>query len=886
MKCKLPGRRAECERIGGLLSDIAAGAGGGLVLHGETGIGKSALVRFAGTEAADFTVLRITGHAAESAVPFAALHHLLQQLSGETSRLARTLEEGAHDGLALPAEVLRSLRQTARQRPVLCAVDDAHQVDESSLRVLSFVARRVGSDRIGMLFAYNDESCDGGPLAGLPAHRLLPLDQQASREVLAATVPLPEVRAALAESAMGNPLALTELAASLTPAQLRGELPVPRTPPPSGRLCRAYRARLDRLPAATRSLVLLATADDPSDVDTLVRAAASREVDIAALEPAESAGLIRVEGTTVVFSPPLLRSVVYHGATLAQRRAAHRCLAEALAPGTLRQVLHRAATATGPDEELAAELARAAAEPVRSFATASQALERAADLAADADTAAIRLVAAARHAWHAGEPSRARLLLRRVVPVDVRAKSKVLAGEIELRVGAAGTARRTLLAAADELADRDRHLALAAFIRAGEALCLSGRYSRYPELARRALALRRPDEPPAVEAMFDHLATLSATFRGAHSLAVDPSRRLLALAPTLDDADTLTRTSTAAIFRGDEARALELATRAIRVARADGDASALPQAMEAATLAEFALGRFDNPATGLDGLRLARESGQDNLAGNYLALLAAIAAMTGDRRTCLVRLRAASSRLSGHGIGRAEAFRTWALAALALADGQYADVVARLRGTTTGNGHLIVGVAATPHLVEAAVRCGQRTIAAEALEVYDAWARSTGSPHWLALSSRCHALLADNAGEAEERYREALARHGTGAFELARTELLFGEHLRRRRKPKAAREFLQSALTTFERFAARPWAARATVELRAAGEPVRPRRTRPGQALTPHQAQIARLVADGATNKEVAVRMAISTRTVDHHLRNIFAKLGVRSRVELSKAMR
>lgn len=894
----MPGRQRECERLTALLSGIAHAAGGALAFHGDMGIGKTALVRFAVTGATGFTVLSIAGHEAAAGVRFAALHHLLdampEQVSAEALRITQALEGGADGGLALSAQVLRLFRRAARERPLLCAVDDAHWLDEPSLDVLSFVARRIQGERIGILLAYCDET--GRTMPGIPAHRLAALSQEASREIIRTTVPDPGVRTVVAESAKGNPRALMELAESLTPGQLRGDLPAPQVLAPHSGLRRAYRARLDRLPADTRWLVLLAAIDDQSDVDTLLRAAAVSGVDIAALEPAESAGLVRAEGTTVVFPQPLLRAVAYHEAPLAQRTAAHQCLAQAVDPRRqpLRHVLHRAAAANGPDDQLAAELERAAAEPAPDHATWSQALERAADLTSDADTAATRLIAAARHAWRAGEPNRARTLVRRVptmvVSVAVRAQSKVLAGEIELRAGLPDTARRTLLAAADDLATRDRYLALGAFMRAGEALCLSGGYSRYPEIARQALALRRPDEPAVVQSMFDHFATLSATFRGDHSRAVGPSRRLFDLVPTLDDTDTLTRTSMVAIFRGSEAQALRLATRAIRTAKADGDVSALPQAMEAATLAEFALGRYDNATAGLEGLRLARESGQDNLAGNYLALLAVLAAMTGDRESCLLRLQETAAHLTGDGIGRAKAFGNWALAALDLADGRYPDVVTRLQAMITdrsGSGHLTVQVAATPHLVEAAVRCGRRTLAVEAFKVYDSWAGSTGSPHWLALSARCHALLTDNTDEAEAHFRAAVEHHvlGTGEFDLARTRLLFGQYLRRRRKPKAAREVLHDALSTFERFDARPWAEQAAAELRAAGHQVLPRDAQTVGTLTPHQIRIAQLVAEGATNREVAVRMLISTRTVDHHMRNIFAKLGVRSRVELTRLM-
>lgn len=515
-KTSLPGRDEECAEIAALVSGIAGGSGGALAFHGDVGMGKTALIRFAIGEAAGFAVVAVAGDEAEAGVPFAALHHLLhllaehlpEPLSEQAVRLAEAMEAGARTGdLALAAQVQRLLREAARERPLLCTVDDMQWLDRPSSDVLAFVARRVRSERIGLVFAWCGETRFGTTTSGIPIHRLAPLGPRVSREVLAAAVPSPDVRAVLAESAKGNPRALMDLAMSLTTA-------------------------------------------------------------------------------------------------------------------------------------------------------------------------------------------------------------------------------------------------------------------------------------------------------------------------------------------------------------------------------------------GLDGLRLANESGQHNLAGNYLAMLAAFAAMTGDRDTCLLRLKEAGAHHSGHGVNRATAIGDWAMAALALADGRYADVVAHLR-RIIGGGHLIVQVGATPHLVEAALRCGRRAAAVDALKVYDSWAASTRSPHWLALSARCHALLLGNADEAEPHFREALAQHSlsTAEFDLARTGLLYGQYLRRRRKPKAAQEFLNSALSTFERFDARPWAERAAGELRATGHVVRPRGVRATDTLTPHQAQIAGLVADGATNREVAARMLISTRTVDHHMRNIFAKLGVRSRVELAKLM-
>jgi DNA-binding CsgD family transcriptional regulator len=873
----LPGREREHEAISELLAGAAAGDGGALLLHGDLGIGKTALLESAVDQADGFLVLAVTADEAEATLPFAALHRLLHAVvdgvsgpaAAHSLALIRAIEGGPGDEgrFAILVRVLRLLRRVARERPLLCRVDDAHWLDPPSLDALTFVARRLDGDRIAMLLTRCDES--GSAFFGVRALRLAPLDNRTSREVLRHLVPVADVAGVLASVAMGNPCALVELARSLTPEQARGDAPLPQALPPEHRLRRAHRAQLQRLPADTRWLVLLAAADEELDVDGLARAAAVSGIDIAALEPAESSGLLRVEGTAITFTRPLVRAAAYHESTVVQRRSVHAILARTLDPRTqpLRHHLHRALAAHGPDDGLAARLERAAAGSGGRHGAASRALERAAELTGDAATAGGRLLASARSAWRGGEPHRARMLLRRVrpaaVPARVRAESEVLEGEIGLRVGGA-------------VPDSETPLTVGGFMLAGEALWVSGDHARYRDVARRALAVPGPDELAC-----ELLATLSATFRGAHRRAAGRLRRVLALASTLDDAGALTQAGQVALLCGAEAEAHRLAVRGAAIARAGRDLSAEPRALEAVALAGLAMGRYDDPAAALRGLDLARESGQEALAGSQLAILALLAATPGDRATCLRRVRA----VKAHGAGLASAVADWALAVLDLGAGRYAEAFARL--TAASGGHVVVRVAATPHLVEAAVRCGARPAGAAALRGFDAWATSTANPRWLALSARCHALLAERDGEADGYFRVALERHASSAadFDRARTALLYGQKLRRQRRPAAAREQLRGALDTFERWEAQPWIDRAVAELRAAGHHVEPRRVPVVEALTPQQAQIARLVAEGATNREVAAHLLLSTRTIDHHLRNIFAKLGVRSRVELARLM-
>ncbi|SDZ15911.1 AAA ATPase domain-containing protein [Micromonospora pattaloongensis] len=899
----LRGRVRERAAIVALVAGAAAGNGGGLLLAGERGSGRSALLRFAAGEAAGLTVLATAGAAAEAGLPFAGLQRLLQPVLGAAPALpehqARMLLRAVRDGdcpagrLPLCLAVPALLREVARERALLLLVDDAHLLDPASWAVLEFAARRLDGQPIALLAAV-DDAPDTEGVPGVPLLRLEPLDQHDSARLLTDRRPelSADVAPALAATAAGNPQALVELAAALSPEQCRGDVPPPATLPPDGALRRAYRARLARLDPDARWLLLLAAADPDLDVRELAAAADASGTDVAALEPAEAANLIRVGDRHLTFPQPLLRSVTYHEASLARRRAAHLLLARIVGTGTLRDLLHRAAATSGPDPALADALRRAAEGAAH--AAAATALERAAELTAEPADAAGHLVAAARHAWLGGQPSRARTLLRRAAhrpaPPAVRARAQLLTGEIELRGGAVTRSRHTLLAAATALAGPERHLSVGAFILAGEAACLTGDHLGYAELARQALALRRDHPPLPVALMFDHFTGVAALFRGDFPAALAPLRRVLDAAPGLGDAVALVRAGSAGILVGAAARAHQLALDAVAIARAGGDTIVVPQALEIAAVACLATGRHDEGRdAALEGVRLARMTGQSTLADNHLGLLAVLAAIVGDRPTCIARVRQLRIQPAGANLGQARAFAEWALALLDLVEGRPGPALARLtRILDTGGGHgnRVIQIPALVHLAEAAAQVQATGVPTEAFAAFDGWAASTGNPTWLALSARCRALRSHR--DSDEHFREALRLHEAGDSEFARahTALLFGQDLRRRRRPRAAREHLRGALETFQRLDAARWAARAAAELRAAGEQVAPP-TRPATtaALTPQQEQIARLVADGATNREVATRLYLSPRTIDHHLRNIFSRLGVRSRTELARLM-
>ena len=892
------------------------------MLQGDPGMGKTTLLEFARghARAAGFTVRACRGCAEESELPYAALNDLL------SGHLAPD-----PDRLRFHTDVLTML---TRDPPVLCLVDDAHAIDASSLDAIGFSARRLAGRGTAMVIA----TCDPSGFLGVPRKSLSKLDDGAARDVITGLRPdlaEPSI-SAIVEAARGNPLALTELAANAVDAN---DI-LPRLPY-DGALARAYRERLERLPAGTHWLLLLAAADEDLDTAGLVRAAEASDVDIAELEPAERCGLMRVRGNRLVFPLPLARCVVYDSASLARRHDAHALLAklfdrQGLRDGgsaggvgnALRRAWHLAAAAHKPDPELALELELAASHGAPSSARASAALERAAQLTVEPAAAASRMIAAARYAWLSGRSRRALSLLsdaREWADPDAEGRGQVLAGEIELRSGAASSTLDKLMAAADRYAGSDRKLAVTALMRAAEAVCFSGDYPRFVEISRRASSLRRPDDPPGVELVFETIAGFGAAFRADHATASPALRRVIALAWQAGDAASLTASAAAGLLLGDDYIAHRAASQGVHDARSRGERALLPLALEMMACAEYWLGRFEAAeATSWEGVRTAGSSGQDNYAGDHMAMLAVLAALRGETEVCLRRLHRLAVPPGAGKLNRPKAFSLWALAVLDVLAGRPEDALERLLSIAdprTGQGHVVVQTMAIPWLVEAAAQAGLGERVRPALRLFHRWASSTGDPTRCALSARCHALLAPRGDDGN--FVEALRLHALSEseFERARTQFLYGHRLRRERRPRDAREQLHAAVETFERLGFGAWVSRARAELRAAGgnghavAAAVPPDTVPAAglsngeasgassasglagaaggfdggasqapgALTAQQWRIARLAADGATNREIATRLFLSPRTVDHHMRNIFTRLGIRSRVELAR---
>ncbi|GAA3953287.1 hypothetical protein GCM10023085_39650 [Actinomadura viridis] len=925
------GRDRELETIGALLARARAARGGALTILGGPGLGKSTLLEAAAGPAgsAGFRVLRARGVRQECAVPYAGLHRLLRPLSDAIARLPRghadALAPVADGGagpatppFALYAAVRALLAEAAADGPVLCRVDDAHRLDRVSLEALAFAARRAEDVPVAFLFAARSGhpgSPVGDCLGDLPYLVLDPLDEAAGLRVLEGLVPGPldeETAAEVAALAGGNPLALVELAAALTPGQLAGTAPPPRALPEGGVLRSHYRRRYLRLTDGARRLVLMAAADDRLDLAALTRAAGAARIDLRELEWARASGLIRVDGDRVGVPGPVVRSSVYADAAPAERRAVHALLAGILDGDceTARRDWQRAALATEPDDALAARLADAARSlgDAGRHADAARFWRRAATLATAPGVRADRYLAAARSSWDAGRARQARALLRRARPHTgdpVRSgRADLLQGEIEMGDGMPVMALWILRDAADRLAEADPPLALRALLRASAAADAAGDPHCHEAIARRAIeiAVRAPSagspgpSGPAgeVEAIHDYFAGTRAAALGRREEASGRLRRVLAAADAADDADLGAAAVAAALALGEDRRARDLAARAAaRTGRRPGEA-AEPHALTRLAHCEILLGLYPAAeATAREGLRLAGAAGRRDQVAENRAVLALLAAFRGDRDAALAHLDGPAGEGGGSGPVRAGSLDTWARACLDLADDRPADAAARLRHPGgAGPGHPVLGPLAVPHLVEAAVRADRHERALRAFAAFERWAAEGRGPGRAALAARCRALLAGDGAAAGEHFEEALRLHEDGGspFELARTALLYGSRLRRGRRPRDARAHLRNAAQIFQRAGAERWAARARAELRAAGETLdRPERERgpdPLEGLTAQQAHIARLVAEGATNREIAARLVISPRTVDGHLRNIFARLGLRSRIELARLLR
>ncbi|WP_445024479.1 LuxR C-terminal-related transcriptional regulator [Streptomyces sp. SAS_270] len=701
--------------------------------------------------------------------------------------------------------------------------------------------------------------------------------------------PLSEgVRVRVLRAAHGDPRAAVELASVLSESQLTGLEPLPAEPATlAPALLRGHRREIRALPENTRRLLLLAAADQyPVTTHAFLRALTAARLDTRPLDAAEAAGLAHATAGGIVFRDPWTRIAAYETASAEDRREAHQLLARVLcdAGEAPRRSWHRGAAALGPSRRLAAEL-RVAADTVRAAgepALACALAERAANLAPELRDRSRLFGQAAADAWHSGDGDRARRLV-------ARTDDDALGGLLALRAGNATEAFDALLTATvrlagdGALADRP-DAAVHLLARATEAVIYTGDLRRCREAA--AVADRFGLVPPGT------LGGLAAAFEGRYDDARSALRATAGRCGPGGDPTLLIHSGIAALMLGDHTAAATATVRAAAAARARGETVTVSQAMEFRAYADFWTGRPRAAEAGaLEALRQAYATGQDNGACHLQAALALFAAVAGEEEACRERAEAARAYALARGLGLPAALSLFALALLDLTAGRFAASAARLRalaGYGPGHGHRAIRHLATPLYVEAAVHTGDTRVAVAAHADYDHWARTVRSPDDLALSARCRALLAPGE-DAVEHYRTALDLHavGTREFERARTELLFGGALRRLRRRTEARDRLHSSLEAFEHFGSPHCAARARAELRALGEPAAPARGADDLAgrLTAQQLLVARMAADGATNREIAGRLLLSPRTIDHHLRGVFTRLGIRSRIELVRLL-
>jgi DNA-binding CsgD family transcriptional regulator len=906
----LYGRHQERARIAGLLAGARQGRGGALVIRGEAGIGKHTLLADAAAQAAGFRLLRATGVEAEVELPFAAVQQLLGPVLDRLDRLPAPQAQALRGAFLVEAETqanqfliqlgaLSLLAVVAAEQPLLCLLGQARWLDPASADALVFVARRLAAEPIVVLFAARDGEARQFHALGLPELRLGGLEPAAAGELLAAHVgPLaPQVRERLISETGGNPLALLELPANLTPQQLAGRAPLPQRLPWSARLAQVFLTRVRTLPDATQRLLLVAAAEDTGELATILAAGAGLGIGPVALAPAERAGLVHVADWQLVFRHPLVRSAVYQAATVFARRAAHRALVEVLTGGQQadRRAWHLAAATLGPDEQVAGALEASADRARRRGgpAAAAAALERAAALSPDPMLRARRLVAAAEDLWQAGHVNRAQALLDQVEPgpaeATVRAGIAHIRGTIELAAGTPATACTLLVEGARLILGSDPKRATELLVVAARAALAAGELDRlvnqiHPLIAK--LNARRPGQrdirvervaQSLIAAGLAGVSPAAATHDRSQELATTWPHpafcwiwpNLVVVEPSVDDATA------------DQAYIRLVAAR-----RAAGTVSSLTVALASLAQVEAYSGRWsdaiDNAA---QGLRLTTETGQQTSAAYFVALLAWFAAQQGHANDCR---RLADEALNAAALARlpgVTAFLSWVLAQLDLAEGRPAAALERLLALATPGhptAHAAMALLATRELVEAAARANRLEGMEPFVARYERWARWDQRTWTQVVALRCRALITQGP-EAERHFQAALAVEGVGErpVELARTELAYGEWLRRARRRSDARAHLRTAVELFERLGAVPWAERARAELQASGEITRNRDPSTRTQLTPQERQIARLAAQGLTNQQIADRLFLSRHTVAYHLHKVYGKLGIASRAEL-----
>ena len=903
----LIGRDREREQLDALLTEARLGGSRALVLRGSAGIGKTLLLDYTVQQARSFEVLHYTAVESEAELPFAGLQALLRPLLVHLSEIpepqaralrgALALEASAETNrLAVYAGALSLLGAAAERVPLLVVVDDAHWLDRPSAEALTFAARRLTAESLALLFAVREgEGTDLG--VSLPELELEPLEVAASTELLherfGSTIAA-EVARNLAEATGGNPLALLEVAPLLSEGERVGREPLPDYLPASESVDRTVRRALRRLPPEARRALLVAAASDSSTAG-----------DLAALEPAEEAGLVRIHAGSVAFRHPLVRSAVYHAASADERRVAHRTLADALTgeEDVDRRAWHLAAAAAGPDESVADALEAAASRFVERGGQASawRALERAAELSEDDDACARRLHAAGRAAEHAGDLERAAVLAERALArgcdPGIRAAARVLAWQVNDWRGQAEDDVE-LQTEAERLAPFHPARAALMLYVSGNAAVRRLDLERALRLTRRSVEIMPVNGAWSAEGPWKPwMAEVEANVRwqlafillllGRPTEADEAVRGVTAGGRVSHGSGDLRSYYHAYVERYDEARSgIE---RMLRSSRATGDVWAEIWMTRTLAFVDLLEGRFPAARAGAArSLGMAESIAVPSAIAFNLAILARLAAVEG--RESEAREHAArADELAQRGIGsrllRAQLQATLGLLELGLARPLAAiEMLRPVADLAERHGVREPGVLPyAPDLIEAYARAGEREAAIRELEKLAELAGALDRLWALATVARLHGLLGPD-DDLDDHFGAALELHEQGAgsaFERARTELLYGERLRRAKRRVEAREHLRSAMELFDGLGAAPWSEQARRELRASGESIPRRDPTAPEKLTPQELQIALQVAEGKTNRDVAAALFLSPKTVEFHLTRVYRKLNIHSRAEL-----
>ncbi|MDX2403130.1 AAA family ATPase [Streptomyces microflavus] len=891
----LYGRTTEQERLEQLLAGARAGCSGALLVRGEAGIGKTALLdwlaatalRDDGNDGRELRILRVTGVEPEADLAFGGLVQLLWPVQDRLNALpepqAAALravlgtghEERGPDRFLTGLAVLTVLADLAEDGPLLCLVDDAQWLDQATAEALLFAARRLAAEGVAIVLAGRD---DGFVAPGIPELQLSRLNFEDSSRLLADRGRAPALRSQIITESAGNPLALIEFDSA------RRDQPHQHAPlPVADRVFSAFRSQIGKLPERTRLMMLIAAAEGRGDLPLLLRASELLGVDLGDLEEAERTGLMYVMDGTVTFRHPLIASATYQGSVLARRIAVHRALAEAAEDPDCR-ARHLLAVATGPDHEVALELAAAAgrARGRTAYAAASGLFRHAARIATDHGRRASWLAEAAALALTAGHAAQAdRLAVEAQELADdpaVGARIASVRAAVVFELGDQSEAARGLLARAGGTATPET----AALLRTAAAYgWLAGDGDAVRAAAGRLAAVGGAD--PLVEGL-ERLCDDDAA-HGVPLLARFLEGRLDAPdTRAVDEQAVRMLALTCGTVLGDDEAALDLAAAEVRWCRSQALIGELPYALDVLSQNQVLAGRHrDAEAAVAEAEEIARDTGLRRRLARLGAVRARIAAIEGDAQ----RVRELADATPA-------ALRTGVDCARVLLDlglGDFDAALTRLDPPPPGpDRYTWLSLSTAADQVEAAVRLGQPERAEAAMRHFENWARAgtrprtatTTAPWAQAVVLRCRALLTDRP----EHYTQALQLHEKGGrpFERARTELLYGEWLRRARRRNEARGVLRSALATFERLKAEPWTRRAGAELQAAGEHLVTARMLADNLidrLTPQELQVVRLAKDGSSSREIAAQLFLSPRTVEHHLYKAYPKLGVGSRQEL-----